>query len=268
MSPLDKSDYEEPACLLCMGTGDPDEPLMKVPLDRVMDKLDEYLNAEDWAAAERHLLYWLAEAKAGRDRRAMLSLENERMGFYRKQGREKEAFASAAAALSLVEELNMRDSLTAGTTYVNAATVNQAFGRPEGALPLFAKARKIYESSLKDGDGRLGGLYNNMGLALTALERYSEAEEAYDRALAVMERVPGSEPERAITKLNLADAYAAQENEEAVNACLEQAEALLKTPGLVHDAYFSYVCSRCAPVFDHYGWFAAARETEALRSTP
>ena len=77
-------DYEEPRCLLC---GEPygAEQVESIPQQRVIDKLDEYMSRRDYAGAERHLLYWLAEAEANRDERGQLMLNNELMGFYRKQ---------------------------------------------------------------------------------------------------------------------------------------------------------------------------------------
>jgi hypothetical protein len=66
-----------------------------------MQKLDEYWGARDYAGAERHLLYWLEEARLGCDERGELMLRNELMGHYRKLGKENEAIAQAEAALKL-----------------------------------------------------------------------------------------------------------------------------------------------------------------------
>jgi len=41
------------------------------------------------------------------------------------------------------------------------------------------EAEGIYLSVLEQGDPQMGGLYNNMGLALMDLDRFAEAEEAY-----------------------------------------------------------------------------------------
>ena len=58
----------------------------KVPTDRVLQKLDEYLSKNDYAAAKRHLLYWLSEAENAGDGRAVLLVNNELMGLCRKLG--------------------------------------------------------------------------------------------------------------------------------------------------------------------------------------
>ena len=78
---------------------------MAIPVSRVLEKLDGYLNKKDFAAAERHLSYWLSDAEAENDRRGMLTILNEQIGFYRKQQREAESLAASDRAIALAEEL-------------------------------------------------------------------------------------------------------------------------------------------------------------------
>lgn len=260
---LEKEDYMDPACVLCgkPGETETDQP---VPIGRVLDRLREYEDRNDWESAERHLKYWLAEAEMSRDERGQLTLNNELMGYYRKQGRQQEAFAHADRAVDLVEKLGMEETVTAGTTWVNAGTVREAFGDPVGGLAFFEKARENYERNLQEDDGRLGGLYNNMALALTVCGRYEEAESMFRRALDVMAKQENGELEQAITWLNMADAAEAALGPEAAEAVtgeyLDRAEALLNTASLPRNGYYAFVCEKCAPVFGHYGYFAAEAE--------
>ena len=60
---LGPQDYAEPRCVLC---GEPygAAPTIKpIPQQRIVEKLDEYMSRRDYAGAERHLLYWLEEAR-------------------------------------------------------------------------------------------------------------------------------------------------------------------------------------------------------------
>ena len=41
-----------------------------------------YMGQKDYAGAERHLKYWLEEAKLGHDLRGQLTIRNELIGFY------------------------------------------------------------------------------------------------------------------------------------------------------------------------------------------
>ena len=260
---LEKEDYIEPRCVLCGKPGET-ETAEPVPVGRILDKLREYEDRNDWPAVERHLTYWLREAEQNRDERGQLMLNNELMGYYRKQGRREEAFAHAERAAELVEKLGMQDTVTAGTTWVNIGTVREAFGDPVGGLAWFEKARDNYEKNLTEEDGRLGGLYNNMALALTVCGRGAEAEQMFRKALEVMGRQEHGELEQAITWLNMADAAEAElggeDAEGRVAEYLDEAERLLNTESLPRNGYYAFVCEKCAPVFGHYGYFATEAE--------
>lgn len=261
-SPLRREDYEEPACLLAM---DAERPAVQpIPLARVMARLDDHLSRDDYSGAERHIAYWLDEARRGGDMRGAYTLYNEQMGLYRKTGRKEPAFAAMDKALALMDELDFAQSAAGGTALVNAATVCTAFGETERALALFARAQQVYERELDPADSRLGGLYNNMALAYAALARYDEAFAFYAKALAVMEQVENGEPEQAITHLNLAnaieDAIGMEDGIERIEEHVNRAMALLDTPALPRDGNYAFVCEKCAPTFDYYGQFMYAAD--------
>ena len=113
------------------------DALQSIPVQRVLDKLDVLLSKKDFGAAEEHLLYWLSEAERGHDLRGQLTLCNELIGHYRKAGLQNEALQFADRAVELIRLTEMEDSITAGTTCVNAATAYHAFGREETSLQLF-----------------------------------------------------------------------------------------------------------------------------------
>ena len=260
---LEKEDYIDPACALCGKPGET-ESAQPVPQARIMRKMREYEDASDWNGAERHLKYWLAEAEMNRDDRGLLMLHNEMMGFYRKQGKKDEALFHAGRAVELVEKLGMEETVTAGTTWVNAGTVHEAFRDPAGGLEYFEKALENYEGNMPENDERLGGLYNNMALALTSCGRYAEALDMFAGALRVMEKQEHGEPEQAITLLNMADALEAEmgpeEAAEYTDEYLDRAAELLDRESVPHDGYYAFVCEKCAPVFGHYGYFAEEAE--------
>ena len=235
-----------------------------IPVGRILDKLDSYLNKNDFDAAERHLRYWLSEADMFHDMRGKLTVLNEQIGLYRKIGKEAACLAAISAALSLADSLGIEHSVTYGTTLINAATGYKAFGKAETALPLYRKAQAIYESTLNSNDARLGGLYNNMAAALTELGVYREAEDLYHKAIDVMKKQENGALEVAITCLNLADLAAAESGFEAgekeIEKYLMKAEELLNTESLPRDGYYAFVCEKCAPVFGYYGYFLTEQE--------
>ena len=262
--PLGPEDYAEPACLLCGEPYGAEPSLRAVPQQRIIEKMDEYMSRRDYAGAERHLLYWMEEARLGRDLRGQLMLSNELIGHYRKTGDREKALRWVDEALRLLRTLDFEGSVSAGTTYVNAATACNAFGENERALSLFEKAREVYESGVQVRPELLGGLYNNMALANQALGRYDEAFALYDRAMEQMGKLPGGALEQAITCLNMADAVAARDGLEAgetrIFALLDRAWDLLQDEAAPRNGYYAFVCEKCAPSFAYYGYFLAADE--------
>lgn len=261
---LEPEDYAEPRCLLC------DEPFGKtpevkaVPQGRIIEKMNDYMSRRDYAGAERHLLYWLEEAKLGHDKGGELLIRNELVGHFRKTGNRDGAFESADEALRLLSELGFDKSVSAGTTYINIATAYNAFNENEKAYPLFEKAMSAYEANENTAPELLGGLYNNMALTLVSLGRYDEAFPLYNKALEVMSKVHGGDLEQAITYLNMADAFEAQlggeQAESKIYDLLDKAYDLLINSEAKRDGYYAFVCEKCAPSFSYYGYFMAANE--------
>ena len=232
---------------------------------RIIGKLDSLLDRNDSEGAEKLLNYWLSEARTLEDFRSELSLRNEAMGLARKLGKKEKALENGERACGLVSMLGMENTVTGGTTYLNFATVLKAFGMAGQALTFYGKAEEIYLAALEEGDGRFGGLYNNLALALADCGMYLEAEEYFKKALSVMETVEGGEPERAVTLLNMADnevmSCGRKVNRTALNYVAE-ARKLLESVGQRNGNY-AFVCEKCAPVFEYYGLGGYAAELRA-----
>lgn len=246
-------------------------------MERIINRLDQLVEKKDYEGAKELLAYWIQDAKEKENYRGLLSLSNEAMGFFRKAGDKDHALSCAETALRLIERLGMEETITAATTYINAATVYKAFGMADKGFPLFEKAKEIYEKDLKENDARLGGLYNNMGLALLDLKRYEEAVDCYKKALDIMSRVKSGNLERAITYLNIADVCDAirrdeeasaefprtdEEWEKNIASCAELAMECLNDEMIPRNGYYAFVAEKCAPGFDYYGYFMYKAELE------
>ncbi|MBQ9325129.1 MAG: tetratricopeptide repeat protein [Clostridia bacterium] len=247
------------------------QPVRPVPQQRIAEKVDECMRREDYPGVERVLRYWLAEAEAGHDLRGELMILGEMVGHYRKTGEKENAHACAEKAIALIDALGYQDSLSAATAYVNIATAYHAFGETEEALPLFLRAKAIYENSAAVSPVLLGGLYNNLGLCYAALSRFEEAVGCYDRALQALHTGSDSILEEAIIWMNRACSVegrdGAERGETAINQCLDHAEACLTSDAAVQDGYYAYVCERCIPTFEYYGCFLVASQLkERVRS--
>ena len=257
-------DYIEPSCVLCGEPYGMTPKIRTVPQQRIIEKMDEYMSRRDYEGAERHLLYWLGEARLGKDERGELLILGELIGHYRKTADREKALECSREALDLIGRMDYGDTVSAGTMYVNIATAYTSFGENEQALELFALAKAIYEGRPGTKAELLGGLYNNMALACTALGRYKEAERLYEQAAVSMSQVPGGELEQAITCLNLADAVRLQygmdseEGEARICSLVERAQELLENSPAPRDGYYAFVLEKCVPGFEFYGYFEAA----------
>ena len=261
---LKAEDYVEPRCVLCEEPYGTEPAVKSVPQRRIIEKMDDYMSRRDYAGAERHLLYWLEEAKLGRDQRGELMIRNELVGHYRKTANKEAAFTHAEAALKLLEDMDFEGTISAGTTYTNVATAYNAFNENEKSILLFEKAKDVYESSSRTDPQLLGGLYNNMALVCVSLKRFQDAAELYGKALKVMGQVPGGELEQAITYINMANAAEDEKGLENADSLIDQymdlAYDLLDHTTAPRDGYYAFVCEKCAPAFSYYGYFMQAEE--------
>lgn len=255
---IEKEDYTEPCCPL-------KSPNHKesIPVRRVIDKLDEYLSRNDYTSAEKHLKYWLTEAQFSGDEKGEFTVLNEQVGLYRKLADESKALCAIDRLLELIRD---DKNISAATAYINIATAYKSFGKAADALPLYEKARSVYEEFLDSSDERLGGLYNNMALTLTDLEEYSFAKELYLKALQIMKNAKDGECEMAITCCNLADLTekesGIENGEKQINEYLEKAFSLLNCKNITYDGHYAFVCEKCAPTFGYYGYFSYENELE------
>lgn len=263
-SKMEREDYTDPQCPFCTDQYEKEPQIRPIPTSRILDKLDDFLSKNDYAGAERLLLYWVDEAGLGHDARGEFQLRNELMGLYRKLGKKEKAMQNADRALALAGEIGLLHSVAGATALLNAATVRKAFGDAAGSIPLFEQARNVYEAELKPDDPRAAGLYNNMSLSLVDLGRFAEARAFYEKAIAILLRTAGNEPEIAVTYLNLANLEEAEKGlengAEAIEAALAAAESYLNAPGQAQTGNYAFVCEKCAPTFEYYGHFAFAAE--------
>lgn len=261
---LDSFDFKEPRCSLCDGKEfyNPklNTPQGRIPVDRIISKVDNLFNKNDYVEAGKLLEYWENEAIVLNDKMGELSILNELVGYYRKVGDKDKAYLSIERSLKLVDELDQSNIVSGATVFLNCATAYKAFGDAKSALALYEQAEKLYVKLLKENDERFGGLYNNMALALVDLGDYNQAENSYNKAISVMKKIPNGQADLAITYVNLAHLYELTNNYNAVTDSMFTAYNLLNTETLVRDGYYAYVCEKCAPSFEYFGYKIIAEE--------
>lgn len=263
---LNEEDYKEPACALCGGKEFYNPELSsakgRIPVKRIIEKADEFYNKNDLSGAKRLLEFWQKEALSLGDENGELSVVDELLGLYRKNGEKDAAFNAINRAFELLDALKLKDTASGATIMLNAATTMKAFGKAKEAIPVYRDALKIYNARLEKGDVRFGGFYNNYALALADAGEFSAAEDCYLKAVAVMEKAENGKPDAAITYVNLAHLYDGRESREKITDCLFKAHTLLSDEENVKNGYFAYVLSKCAPSFKYFGYAKLADDME------
>lgn len=131
---IDEFDYKEPACATCGGKEfyyPETETHGMIPVERIIEKEDEFLSRNDLASAEKLLRYWLDEAKALNDKRGELVVTSELTGVFRKTGNKEESEKYCAEILRLIDETDMAETTSGATFLLNVATNKKSLWRRE-----------------------------------------------------------------------------------------------------------------------------------------
>ncbi len=265
---IDPFDYKEPSCALCGGKEfyypEKDAPIGRIPVARIIEKLDECYNKNDMIEASRLLFYWQEEAKVLKDLQGELSIVNELLGHLRKINDVEKGLLAIDKALFLIKNLDAENSVSSATIYLNIATTLKAFGKPNEALPLFDKAFSIYSKDLERNKPYLAGFYNNKALTLVDLKEYDGAIECYNLALDNLKFTDRELVDGAITFVNMAHLYNALGNKQKTIDCLFSAFDFLNNEQNENNGYYAYVLSKCAPSFRQFGYDKIADDFEKL----
>ncbi len=229
-----------------------------INIDRIVDKLDMYFARNDYDGAQKHLEFWLDEAKLEGDKKAELFVLNELIGLTRKTAQKEKCLAICKDIQDLLDDMDWQNNVGGATTYLNIGTAHKAFELPELSLQYFQKAQNVYEKELQSDDKRLAGLYNNMALTLVDLGEYEQAMLYYDKAIDIAQQHDMGELDVAVSKLNIASCL---ESKMGINAqsqideLCESAFELLEKHKDSRDGNYAFVCEKCAPVLGYFGFF-------------
>ena len=226
----------------------------RIPMQEVIQECDRLFNAEKMVELGEHLRKWREEARRIGDREAELGILSELMGHYRMQGDRERGLMAVRDGFALLGQLGIAGSVTAGTILINGATALQAFGDVDGALNYYKEAFRCYGAHLDPNDWRFAGLLNNMAAAYAAKHDVKYAEAYYRKALDVL-KACGNLMDAAVTHVNLAQMYAAEDrNDPRIASELELAVACFDDPAAVHDGYYAHTCRKCASAFGPLGF--------------
>lgn len=264
---IDSFDYKEPRCALCDGKDfyypDKNAPLGRIPVQRIIEKLDSLYNKNDLTESGRLLTYWQKEAEGLKDEQGELSILNELLGYYRKVNLKDEGLMTIERTFHLIKKLDMEENFSVATIYLNMATTLKAFNKPKEALKLYNKTLKIY--SLNSTPPELwAGLYNNQAVTMADLGLLEDAEKCYFLALDKLTDTKNYYTDGAITQVNLAHLYEKLGKKEQITNCLFKAVELLFNDCVIKDGYYAFVLEKCAPSFEYFGFSKIALDCKNL----
>lgn len=236
-----------------------------VPIYRVMEKLDSFFARNDLIGALRLLEYWEREARNLGDERGLLEILNEEIGCYRRVSDKERGLSAVNEALSLIEKNELWDKISSGTVYLNAATTMKAFGMAEEAMPIYRKAKDIYDKYLDKNDYKFAAFYNNISSAYKDIGQQDKAEEACYAAIEILEKRDDRYGEIAVTLINIAHLYYdADPFDERVYGIMDKAWDYLMSDKNERNGDFAFLCSKCYPSFGYFGYFEREAELKAL----
>jgi len=114
-----------------------------------------------------------------------------------RQGRIAEALPAAEESLALAAKTAGEDSVEAALAYTAVAEAHRLANRPERALPLYRRARAIYEKRLGPGHPRVASMLGQEAVILAGEGELASAAEELRHALAILDKsCPGCVYER------------------------------------------------------------------------
>ena len=226
----------------------------RIPMQEIIRECDRLFNLEKMAELGEFLRKWREEARHIGDREGELGILSELMGHYRMQGDRERGLMVVRDGFALLGQLGIGGSVSAGTILLNGATALQAFGDVDGALNYYKEAFRCYGAHLDPNDWRFAGLLNNMAAAYAAKHDVKYAEAYYRKALDVL-KACGNLMDAAVTHVNLAQMYAAEDRTDPrIASEFELAVACFDDPAAVHDGYYAHTCRKCASAFGPLGY--------------
>lgn len=109
----------------------------------------------------------------------------------------------AEEALVIALKVAGEDSLDAALAFSTVAEVHRSGGRPDRALPLYRKARSLYEKSLGPDHPRVASILSQEGLILMDEGKLALAEQSMARSLHALNTCAACVVEQAIAENNL-----------------------------------------------------------------
>lgn len=202
-------------------------------------KLDTLFANREMEEAERYMKESLEAAERSGDLGSALAICNELGGYLRKLSRFREGEALYEKALAYLERLGLTGSEHHATTLMNHATTCTQAGEREKALSLFQRAAQIFTEKGLTADRRMAAVHNNISSLYQDAGDLSNAEKHLRQALSILEGLPGTGTEAAITYTNWAQLCLSADRPGDAEEKVALAFAAFERAGGIRDTHYA-----------------------------
>ncbi|MGN0346807.1 MAG: DUF4125 family protein [Lachnospiraceae bacterium] len=180
-------------------------------VEEILQHIDALFEANQAKEAEHYMLSCLEQARVHRDCPLQMTILNELIGYYRVTSQAEHLRSIMEQAMKLGQEMGLENSVPFATTLLNVANGYRSIGELELSLQYYGMVEQIYREQLSPEDLNVAGLYNNKSLLLEEMQRYQQAKECLDKALAIVTK-QNADFEIAVTHANLANTLVAMKD--------------------------------------------------------
>jgi tetratricopeptide (TPR) repeat protein len=178
---------------------------MIMDLNQVMSELDELFTQDRIREIPDFLMTNIKKAQEEKANDILLTLYNECIGYFRETGEYDKAVKYCKEAESLIDEMELQDTIPYATTLLNAANGYRAAGLLKESMERYERVEPIYKALLAPNDMYFAGLYNNISLLYQELGDFRSAKDYLELALNIDVQNPDTQFEIAVTQANLAN---------------------------------------------------------------
>lgn len=236
----------------------------RISVSRFIAALDRCFLTNDLDGADRLIEQWRQDATEAGDDRALLTIDNEGLGLYRRTSNYDKAMRSVQSVKNLIEKTQMDKRSSGATAYVNLATTLKAFGKPNEALEYYRLAENVYINLGLTDSYEYSALLNNRSSAYSELKEYDMAEADLIKAVEILKKHTEYDGQIAVALVNLAHVVydRSDQDTDRVEALLDEAWEYLNSKNLVKDGEYAFIISKCAPSLRYFNRFDEADALE------
>lgn len=214
-------------------------------MEQIMEQLDMLYSEQKIHEVKALLEGKIAELTANEEIYPTISLRNELLGVYRELGEREQGLSCCANLLDLFETHRLPQDENYGTTLLNVATAQRAFGNFQQSKEYYEKCLAIFKDKIPSNDYRYASLYNNMSLLFSEMDDIPKAISYIEQSLEILEQHDHMEVQQATGNTSLAQMYL---NLEDMATAEKHIDIALKLFENVEDYHYSATLATAASI--------------------